>query len=207
MKFQVIVSDPPWSFEDGLKKMKSPTRRSAISQYSTMSLSEICDIRVPDLVDPAGCVLALWVPSTLLPDGLKVMDAWGFKLKQTFVWVKTKKPKQVKKQLVVYTDPNDALAFGMGRLFRQSHELVLIGTAGKTVYPWLEDHSQRSVIMAPNLGHSRKPEGLQDRLDLMFPEAQRLEMFARRKRDPWICLGDAIDGKDIRDAVHDLSLV
>ena len=207
MKAQVIVCDPAWSFSDTLKKMKAPTRRSAVSQYPTMSIGDICSIGVPDIADPQGCVLALWVPSTLLADGLRVMDAWGFKLKQTFVWIKTKKPRIVKGQPSTYVNLNDALAFGMGRLFRQSHEIALIGTSGKTVYPWLEDHSQRSVILAPNKGHSRKPEELQDRLETMFPNANKVELFARRTRKGWDCLGNAIDGKDIGVAVHDLSLV
>lgn len=199
MKFQVIVADPAWSFDDRLQKMKSKTRRSAASQYSTMTVDEICSIPVPQVADPAGCVLALWVPSTLLVDGLRVMNAWGFTLKQTIIWVKTKK------KPLVGADPNDVLAFGMGRLFRQCHELALVGTSGKSVYPLLEDHSQRSVILAPNMGHSKKPEELQDRFDTMFPEAERLEMFARRARPSWICAGNEIDGKDIRDAVHELA--
>jgi len=204
-KFEVIVADPAWSFDDELKKMKSKTRRSAVSQYSTMSLSEICSIPVSIVANPQGCVLALWVPSTLLPNGLQVMEAWGFKLKQTFIWVKTKKPKFMKEEPVTYADTNDALAFGMGRLFRQVHELALIGTSGKSVYPLLDDHSQRSVIMAPNLGHSQKPKELQDRLDVMFPNANKLEMFARRQRPSWTCEGNEIDGKDIRVAIQDLS--
>lgn len=210
MKFQVITSDPPWSFDDRLQKMKSTTRRSAVSQYQTMTLDEICSIKVNEIADPAGCVLALWVPSALLTHGIKVMDAWGFTLKGNIVWVKTKKPMAEKKwvkwlkSLVSPPDLNDSLAFGMGRMFRQAHEIALIGTSGKSVYPLLQDHSQRSVIMAPNLGHSRKPEELQDRLDKMFPEAQKLEMFARRVRNGYTCLGNQIDGQDIRDAVERL---
>lgn len=196
--FQVIVSDPPWSFDDGLKKMKSRTKRSAISQYSTLSTAELCQLSVQDLVDANGSVLVLWVPSTLLEHGLEVMKAWGFKLKQTFVWVKTKK--KTKKVL----EPNDNLAFGMGRLFRQCHEIALIGTTGKSIYPLLENNSQRSVTLDQNDGHSKKPESLQDRLDIMFPKAAKLEMFARRNRNGWTCVGNGIDGKDMVDAIHEL---
>lgn len=203
-KFEVIVADPPWAFDDGLKKMKKNVKRSAASQYSTLNYRDIEALQVDRLTDPAGTVLALWVPSTLLEQGFKVMHAWGFQLKQTLVWVKTKKPKRDKDGNIINVDPNDALAFGMGRLFRQCHEFALIGTSGKSVYPLLEDHSQRSVILAPNEGHSIKPEALQDRLELMFPNANKCEMFARRNRPGWTCLGDAIDGKDIRQAIQEL---
>lgn len=211
MTYQVICADPPWSFGDRLQKMKSPTKRSAVSQYQTMTTDEICSINVRNIADPQGCVLALWVPSSLLIDGIKVMHAWGFSLKGTFVWVKTKKfhanlPKFIQKLIRRSTDfiPDDLLAFGMGRLFRQTHEIALIGTSGKSVYPLLRDHSQRSVSLEPNMGHSIKPEALQDRLEKMFPDANKLEMFARRLRNDWTCLGNEIDGRDIRVSIDQL---
>lgn len=197
MKYDVIVADPPWAFGDALKKMKKKTKRSAASQYKVMSPGQVAALDVPSLVNPNGCVLALWVPSALLMDGLMVMQAWGFSLKQTVVWIKTKK--RIK-------DPNNALAFGMGRLFRNTHEIALIGTVGK-VYGNLENHSQRTVIMAPNLGHSVKPEALQDSIEMMFPNANKLELFARRVRPNWGCVGNNIDGKDIVIALQDLILL
>lgn len=201
MRSQVIVCDPPWGFTDGLTRMKNPVRRSAASQYMTMTAGSIAAIPVPSIVDPAGCLLALWVPSCMLENGLMVMHAWGFELKQTFVWVKLKKDHA--KEL----DPNHSTRVGMGRLFRQSHEIALIGTAGQSVYPLLKDHAQRSVAFDLNSGHSCKPDTLQRRLDTMFPLASKVELFSRRLLPGWTCLGDAIDGKDINVAVQDLALV
>ena len=195
MKFNVICADPAWSFDDGLKKMKSATKRSAQSQYSTMSPQEIIDLDVKSIADPDHCVLALWVPSTLLPLGFEVMESWGFKFKQTFIWVK------VKKSADKETDMNKMTSVGMGRLFRQSHEIALIGTMGK-VYSHLEDKSQRSVMFDINKGHSCKPELLQDRLDRMFPNGNRLEMFARRVRPNWTGIGDGVTGIDIRQSIE-----
>lgn len=191
MKFKVITADPGWKFNDSLKKMKQLVKRSAAAQYKVMTPTQIAAIPVADVADPTGCLLALWVPSTLLPQGLMVMDAWGFTYKGMHVWVKTSKK---------------GLAFGMGRLFRQCHEVALVGTRGK-VYKNMANHSQRSVSLAPNLGHSIKPELLQNSLDLIFPSAARLEMFARRVRPNWTCVGNAIDGKDITQAIQELSVL
>ncbi len=196
-KFDVIVSDPPWAFGDTLKKMKKKTRRSAASQYSTMSAAEVAALDVKSLANPKGCVLALWVPSSLLVDGINVMNAWGFTYKSMYIWVKTKK--KVK-------DIDNALAFGMGRLFRNVHEIALIGTMGK-VYANLENHSQRTVILAPNMGHSIKPEALQDSLDLMYPGGNKLEMFARRHRSGWTCVGNALSNCDITVSIQSLQTV
>ncbi len=201
MKVNVIIADPPWSFSDSLKKMKKPVKRSAASQYAVMTPVQIAALPVQDIVDPDGCLLALWVPSSMLIQGLDVMKAWGFHLKQTFVWVKLKKDHQLE------PDWNNSTRVGMGRLFRASHEIALIGTSGKSVYPLLEDHSQRSVAFDLNAGHSIKPSTLHERLEIMFPNAKKCEMFARRSRTEWECLGNAIDGKDITVAIHDLSVL
>ena len=200
MKFQVIVADPAWGFNDNLKKMKRPVKRAASAQYKVMTPAQIAAIPVAEVADPMGCLLALWVPGSFLVHGMQVMNAWGFTQKQVFVWVKLKKK--------YYEEPdwNEATRVGMGRLFRQSHEIALIGTSGKSVYPWLDDHSQRSVAFDLNAGHSTKPPTLQKRLEKMFPGTDKLELFARRPRKDWLVLGDGIDGKDITQAVQELSL-
>ena len=197
-QFEVIVADPAWGFADGLKKMKRQVKRSAASQYDVMTPSQIAALDVASLANPIGCILALWVPSSMLVHGINVMHAWGFCLKQTWIWVK------LKKDHVKELDPNKRTRVGMGRLFRQSHEIALIGTAGKSVYPLLANKGQRSVGFDLNTGHSTKPETLQDRLDLMFPTANKIELFARRARPNWTCLGNTIDGKNIATSIHEL---
>lgn len=199
MKYQVICADPPWHFNDGLTAMKDGVKRAAQSQYSTLTLKEIVELDVKSIADPRGCLLALWTPSTMLEDGLRVMKAWGFSMKQTFVWVK------LKKDHAKESDLNMATRFGMGRLFRQAHEIALIGTYGKSIYPFLEDKSQRSVAFDLNEGHSVKPPSLQDRLDIMFPNVSKIEMFARRDRPGWTCVGDGVTGRDVRDSLHEIA--
>ena len=199
MKYQVIVADPPWGFNDGLKKMKRKVKRSAASQYSTMKPGQVIALPVNQLVDPAGCLLALWVPGSMLETGLDVVHAWGFKMKQTFVWVK------LKKDYAKEADWNCSTRVGMGRLFRQSHEIALICTAGKSIYPLLKNKAQRSVAFDLNAGHSIKPGTLQQRIDTMFPSANKLEMFARRPVPNWTCIGDGVTGKDIVVSIQELA--
>ena len=98
------------------------------------------------------------------------------------------------------------LSFGMGRLFRQTHEICLIGINNTKIYKHLENKSQRSVCFKNNAGHSIKPESLQNSLDLMFPKANKLEMFARRKRENWTNIGhNVLDGEDIVISLQNLS--
>lgn len=225
-QFQVIVADCPWAFGDSLKMSDVP--RGALANYSTMSISEIKELSVKDVADPSGCVLALWVPSSLLQAGMDTMKTWGFEQKQTYIWVKTKKDAwhdMVKRCLTLYQAPipnkkrlkqavstvmkhidwNSILGFFMGRLFRQTHEICLIGTNNNKIYKKLMNKSQRSVSFAPNLKHSAKPETLQDSLEFMFPNTKRLEIFARRHRSGWTCIGNEVcNGEDIRDSLKNL---
>ena len=229
-KFSVIVADPPWPFKDSLKM--SDVKRGAQANYDTMTMREIREMPVKEACASDGAVLCLWVPGSLLQEGLDTMKAWGFDHKQTYVWVKTKKhkftrfTKWIKKSILKHPqiaydkfaydraikavmeslpriDLVEELAFGMGRLFRQSHEICLIGTRGK-IYLQLANKSQRSVSFAENLRHSAKPDDLQESLETMFPVARKLELFARRLRPGWTCLGNEIDGKDIYDALAEL---
>lgn len=229
-KFNVIVADPPWFFFDGLKMSDTP--RGAAANYSLMKNEDIKSLSVKELVDPTGAILALWVPSSLLQEGLDTINAWGFKHKQTYIWVKNKKDpmsllrthamKFIKYALKSksfsnkdYLDGlistfdmfnmNNLLAFGMGRLFRQTHEICLIGTNNNGIYKSLKNKSQRSVSFGENLKHSAKPEHLQDSLELMFPSSNKLELFARRIRPDWTCLGNEVcNGEDIRVSLSKL---
>lgn len=227
-KFRVIVADPPYPFSDKLSMSK--VKRGAESQYKTLSIEDIKNLEVEKLCHD-DAVLALWVPSSLLKEGIDIMEAWGFKLKQTHIWVKTKKepfkeilryatkittdqkptPKKVVDFLYYLATYNlgNVLAFGMGRLFRQTHEVVLIGTRGK-IYKHLKNKSQRSVHFWPATKHSEKPENLQDMLDKMFPGVRhgKLELFARRDRKGWFCVGlecPSTLGEDIHDSIKRLS--
>lgn len=191
-KFDIIVSDPPWSYEDKLRMKGSiGIKRSADSHYDVMHIDAIKAIPVPDIAAD-NCLLALWVPNSLLNYGLDTMKAWGFTQKQIFMWIKTSK------------GPS-GLAFGMGRYFRNCSELALIGTKGKLK---LHDKSQRNVALDPALPHSQKPETLQDRLEIMYPNLNYLEMFARRDKSNWTCVGNECPstmGSDINDWIKNYS--
>jgi N6-adenosine-specific RNA methylase IME4 len=124
------------------------------------------------------------------------MDDWGFAHKQIYTWVKLGKNEA---SLSLDAAEKAKLAFGMGRYFRGCSEHALIGTRGK-VSKHIQARAERSVILHPALPHSQKPESLQTSLMRMLP-GPYLEMFARRQRAGWVCVGDECPttiGQDIR---------
>lgn len=181
-RFRVVVADPPWSFNDKLSM--SEVKRGAEANYTTLTTDDIAALPVASWCQ-SDALLALWVPSSLLVDGLATMRAWGFEQKQIYTWVKSS---------------STGLAFGMGRYFRGCTEHALIGTRGK-VSKRVTSKSERNAELSPALLHSKKPAALQERLERMLPGGPYLELFARRSRPGWVCFGNeapGFEGMDVR---------
>jgi len=222
-KFSLLAADPPWIFKD--KLTMSDVARGAAANYPTLTVDELCLLPVAEVAADQA-LLALWCPSTLLEDGLRVMKAWGFDYKQTWIWVKTTEGRGWLSRFLAgrglapgligsavkaleglhIVHPNGrGLAFGMGHLGRNCHEVVLIGTRGR-VGSLVDSRRERTVMLAPNLRHSRKPNELQRRLERLIPQGKRLELFARRSLANWTTVGDQCPdtlGVDIRDWLGD----
>ncbi len=60
---------------------------------------------------------------------------------------------------------------------------------------------ERGVIIAPVGKHSQKPEEQYAKIERLYPNADRIELFARQKRPGWDCWGnnlpDSIDLEDL----------
>ena len=186
--YRVIVADPPWTFEDGLPSGEGKPRRGAVQQYPLLTLECLRSLPVADMAAPDGALLALWTPATLLTEGLAVLDAWGFAFKQVWVWVKLTPRSTAPSNPGAMPAIPGTLHFGMGRLARASKELVLVGTRGRYA-GIVGSRSERDVFFAPVGAHSVKPEALQDMIERLIPEGPYLELFARRDRLGWRCVG------------------
>ena len=49
-----------------------------------------------------------------------------------------------------------------------------------------------------------KTDEIRDRIVELCGNLPRIELFARKKSEGWECLGNEIDGKDIREALKEL---
>lgn len=180
--FSVVVADPPWAFSDKLSM--ADVKRGAEAHYNTLTIADLIKLPVEQWVKD-DAILALWCPSSLLVEGLDVLKAWGFKHKQVYTWVKVTQ--------------SNKIAFGMGRQFRGATEHALIGTRGS---PKPASKSERNIDLSLALKHSAKPEKIQERLERMYPDGPFLELFARRGRPGWTCVGNQAPdtiGIDVRE--------
>jgi N6-adenosine-specific RNA methylase IME4 len=175
-KFGTILADPPWQFTNRTGKVAPEHRR--LSRYSTMSLDEICALPVANIADdPAH--LYLWVPNALLPEGLRVMRAWGFTYKSNIVWHKVRKD-------------GGSDGRGVGFYFRNVTEVILFGTRGKKARTLAAGRRQVHLIATRKREHSRKPDEQYDVIEACS-WGPRIELFSRGARPGWTVWGDQAD--------------
>jgi hypothetical protein len=86
-RFATILADPPWQFTNKTGKVAPEHKR--LSRYGTMKLNDIMALPLGELVAPTAH-LYLWCPNAMLPEGLAVMEAWGFTYKTHIVWHKVR---------------------------------------------------------------------------------------------------------------------
>lgn len=179
-RFKTILADPPWRFQNRTGKMAPEHRR--LSRYGTMELEEIKALPVAEAcADTAH--LYLWVPNALLPEGLEVLNAWGFSYKSNIVWHKIRKD-------------GGSDGRGVGFYFRNVTELVLFGVRGKNARTLDAGRRQVNYLASQKREHSRKPDEFYDIVESCSP-GPRLEMFARGTRQGWTGWGNQADEYDI----------
>jgi N6-adenosine-specific RNA methylase IME4 len=172
-KFATVLADPPWRFTNRTGKMAPEHRR--LARYETLSVEEICDIPVAKALE-ATANLYLWVPNALLPEGLRVMAAWGFTYKTNIIWHKTRKD-------------GGSDGRGVGFYFRNVTEVLLFGTRGKNARTLAPGRRQVNFIAERKREHSRKPDQQYDLIEACS-RGKYLELFARGPRQGWAAWGN-----------------
>lgn len=185
--FRVIAADPPWHFttrapmDPNYSSPRHPERH-----YSTMSLDAIKALPVADLAAPDGCHLFLWVTGPMLPAGLEVMAAWGFKFSTlAFTWAKLKRSVS-EKQLTICKTIQDDFHTGLGLTTRKNAEFVLLGRRGS---PRRDAKDVRELIVSPVREHSRKPNEFYERVE-RYAAGPYVDLFAREQRAGWATWGN-----------------
>lgn len=189
----VAVVDYPWSFNDGLGK------RGAQAKYKVMAPAFEFEF-VERLNMAADSLLFMWRVSSQVRAAYDLVEAWGYEPHSELVWCKeTKTGKD---------------HFGMGRIVRGSHESAIVATRGdfeveishescliaRRGKPTILSRSVRSRFGAPvpcdehgKPIHSAKPDEFFALVEPLL-DGPRIELFARKYREGWTCVGDELGG-------------
>lgn len=173
--FRVILADPPWKFGNRAYQDNGRPPIETDAHYPVMTTEEICKLPVREKADK-DCALLMWTTDAHLPDALRVMESWGFEYRTVaFVWLKK------------YHTGTPCVLVAPWTL--KSTELCLLGIRGS---PKRAATNIRALIEAERTNHSKKPEQAMERIEALFGDVPRLELFARRKRHGWASWGNEI---------------
>lgn len=174
-KHNVVLADPPWRFKSYSPKGEG---RSPSQHYDLMTLEDIARLPVIKLAAD-DCALFLWATYTHLEDAMYVLKAWGWEYSTVaFTWAKR-------------TRHDTGWHFGLGYVTRANPEIVLYGRRGS---PKRADKSVPNLVVAPVMEHSAKPEEVRKRIETLFGEVPRIELFARGRPAPsWSAIGNELE--------------
>jgi N6-adenosine-specific RNA methylase IME4 len=175
--YDVVLADPPWSYYGAQDKWGA-----AAKFYGTMPDDRIAEFPIRDLLAPTG-VLFCWATSPRLNFAVECIKGWGLHFRGVaFVWVKAA--------------ANGAPIRAQGvrpSITKPTSEFVLAASPVAKGRPMpLADEGVAQVVLAPRGAHSEKPAEVAARIERLYPEVRRLELFARQRRDDWDAWGDDV---------------
>lgn len=174
MSYRIIYADPPWEW-----KARSPKGegRSARNHYDLMTLQQIKELPVASIADDDS-VLFLWAIDPMLEEAFDVIKAWGFTYKTVgFYWMKT-------------NNQPDSYFTGMGYYTRANPEQCLLATRGNGLVRISK--SIKKLVISQRMRHSQKPDEVAQRIEELYGDVSRVELFARRQRPGWNVWGNQV---------------
>lgn len=172
----LFVIDPPWPKKKGGKRLARPNQGRELD-YDVMPIGEIFTLLDKEIL-PLGNdphMVFLWEIDEFLDASGQEMVSRGYRRHARIIWNKLN---------------GVAPAFSV----RYSHEYlswyykpkftpVVESMRGKLTTIWEEKSRE----------HSRKPDISYSNLELMFPNAAKMDVFSREHRDGWQQWGNEID--------------
>lgn len=196
--FDLILADPPWDYAN------KASRGAANNHYDTTKYHSLAEIPVGSIAAP-NSVLIMWYTGNFNQEAIDLAKAWGFTLKtmKGFTWVKLNKlarahiEKAMRDQLVngggfnyefFIKLLNEQTRMNGGNYTRANTEDCLIAIKGNGLERL--DASIKQVVYAPLDEHSRKPEEVRQRIERLYGDVRRVELFSRTTAPGWAMWGN-----------------
>lgn len=142
-----------------------------------MTTEELKALDVGRLADE-DAALFMWATDAHIPDALELFHAWGFHyVTVAFVWSKR--------------TVNGRAVLNLAPWTLKNCELCLLGTRGRMVRHKQKNNTPQ-LVEALRTRHSEKPEEVRHRIEDLFGDVPRIELFARRQSPGWDCWGNEV---------------
>lgn len=174
-EFDIIYADPPWDYKGQLQHAGpgSVDTGGAVRHYPTVKLSELKELNVKEIA-AQNSLLFMWATSPHLDQAIELGKAWKFDWATVaFVW--------------------DKVRVNPGFYTLSQCELCLVFKRGRIPQP-RGARNMRQFVSVKRSAHSTKPEEVRRRIELMFPEQRRIELFARDTVPGWQSWGLEANG-------------
>lgn len=189
MKYSLIYADPAWEYGNTI------SNGAAENHYGTMKMIDMKRLPVWELA-AEDAVLAMWFTGTHTREAIELAEAWGFKVRtmKGFTWVKFNPLAEqhinnalASGNVVDFYDFLDLLnvqtRMNGGNYTRANTEDLLIATRGKGLERL--SASVKQVIYSPLGAHSEKPAEARFRLEQLYGDVPRIELFSRCGAPGW----------------------
>ena len=173
--FDIIYADPPWDYKGQLQHAGpgSTDTGGAVRHYPTVTLRELKRLDVKSIA-ARDSLLFMWATSPHLDQAIELGKSWGFDWATVaFVW--------------------DKVRVNPGFYTLSQCELCLVFKHGRIPTP-RGARNVRQLVSAKRGPHSTKPEEVRERIERMFPQQKRIELFARSTVRGWQSWGLEADG-------------
>ena len=174
-KYNIIYADPPWKqTKGGLRKVR-PNQGKELD-YKTISLDEIKDI-LKSFRDRGeeNHTMFCWTIDKFLFEAEQMLKELGYKLHARMIWDKTN---------------GVAPAFTV----RYSHEYLLYCYHGKFSPVAQEFRGKYTTVFREQATkHSKKPLIAYEMIENLYPDTNKIELFARNKREGWDVWGNEVE--------------
>lgn len=201
MSYQLIYADPPWQYGNKI------SNGAAGNHYSTMTLQDLKRLPVWSIA-AENSVLAMWYTGNHSQEAIALAEAWGFSVRtmKAFTWVKLNQQAEVRfnKALEEQTifDFNDLLdmlnaetRMNGGNYTRANSEDVLIAVRGQGLER--ASASVKQVVFSCLGEHSQKPWEARHRLERLYGDVSRIELFSRGDAPGWHHWGNECPHNDV----------
>lgn len=174
--YEIIYTDPPWPQKKGGQRKVRPNQGKELD-YKTCSLEECFSLQDQFFTQTAGKHnIFMWCIDKYLHEAEEEMKKRGYTLHARIIWDKQN---------------GIAPAFTV----RFSHEYLLwFYKKGHMLMPCKEQRGKWTTVLREQATkHSKKPEIAYQMIEQMFPDAKKIELFARERREGWESWGDELN--------------